>query len=162
MDETTTIEINTISPPLREACRNAGLTVKDETSPIDLVRELNSQATGLRVKADRYDALRTAEIETVVKDRIAAEGDAFTADKQASVRGMLGKMDTVEEIREYGSPFTAAAQERFKNGRQTEDAPKDKDGKDGDEREADGAEVKLPAATEDNLKRLANLFGTAN
>lgn len=123
-ETTNTFEV-LISPKLRETARNMGLEVKEQTAQ-ELVNEISSRAAALTTKANAYDKLREQSIETVIKERIAAEGEKFDATKQAGVRSMLGNFEKVEDILEYGEPWRTAADERFSQGRKTDDA-KDED-----------------------------------
>jgi hypothetical protein len=90
-----------------------------ETASIEIVLDrVGSTFAATQAKATNFDTFRDAEIESVVAERIAAEGDTFDAEGQKTFRAMLSNCD-VSMIREFGKTYKVKADARFPNGRQS-------------------------------------------
>lgn len=120
-----------LTPQIRAFAKDLNIDGAETASVEMLIERMRSAFNQNKTAADKFDEYRSAEIETVVANRIAAEGDDFDKTAQDSFRSMLKTCD-VSMIREFGKNYTAKADERFPNGRKSADEAAAGDGDKGD------------------------------
>jgi len=125
--------LDAVSPVLRIIGGALGMTLAADADRATLEAEVVRTAKANATKAVKYDALRAAEIDIAIQEKIRAEGDTFDADAQTRTRTMLESIDEIETIRSFTTEWKATGDTRFAGGRRSE-------GGAGDDETADEAE----------------------
>ena len=105
-----------LTPTVRNFAKELGIDGAETASVEMLFERMRSAFSANKTAVEQFSTFRNAEIEQVVAQRVAAEGDKFDAESQKTFRSMLSNCD-IATIREFGKQWSDKADARFPNGR---------------------------------------------